>query len=440
MKQVCTVIYDSSQFVEFFQSDDHLSLSMLLSSFMAGTKFIEIDDVTLPQCLQQHPSLIDLASFYGAIECVRFLCINDTINLSHFDKIGRTTVHYAAMNGNVQIILLLREFGFDMMHTDEEGRTPLHYVIMRNNLNAIQYLMINFIPSYDPNISQHYAHYAASVGSNFEVIMFISYFFNCVDFEQPDENHISFYEKAIDSENFDFFSFLLDHNIKQITDDKGYLPIHMAAERDLPEFIEALLEKENYKNKDYQNEDEIKDQFPEGNILNSFYESSTFDNFWGQNDLYDFNDISLVHKVDNKGCTPLHIAAQKGSFESALILIQNGADVDAIDNEERTPMHYAAIGGHLAIVELLYDVGADLQIFDVDMKTPANYAYIRGRTCCVRFFSEIGCIEDNEDIILSDYGLGHNHRRKRVSRHFYHVFARERQGIKTNKQSEDEIE
>lgn len=50
--------------------------------------------------------------------------------------------------------------------------------------------------------------------------------------------------------------------------------------------------------------------------------------------------FDAVNARDYNGATPLHLAAQAGSFECCALLIQNGAVVDARDAQRETPLHY----------------------------------------------------------------------------------------------------
>lgn len=83
---------------------------------------------------------------------------------------------------------------------------------------------------------------------------------------------------------------------------------------------------------------------------------------WGSN-------VSLVKKlicneninseIPDDGCTPLQIAARNGHVDTALLLINAGANVNAGDFMDQTPLHAAAADGFLAVVKLLLERDAN---------------------------------------------------------------------------------
>lgn len=72
-----------------------------------------------------------------------------------------------------------------------------------------------------------------------------------------------------------------------------------------------------------------------------------------------------VHDVDNKGQSPLMIAARSGSYRSAQLLIDAGADLDQKDLNGETPLMMAAPRS-APIVQLLLERGASPQEVDRD--------------------------------------------------------------------------
>jgi ankyrin repeat protein len=64
---------------------------------------------------------------------------------------------------------------------------------------------------------------------------------------------------------------------------------------------------------------------------------------------------------DERGLTPLHVAALHGQAEAAKILAAAGASIEALDNQRETPLHLAAMRGHAAVIKLLVEAGAPLE-------------------------------------------------------------------------------
>ncbi|SCU86312.1 LAME_0D05534g1_1 [Lachancea meyersii CBS 8951] len=70
---------------------------------------------------------------------------------------------------------------------------------------------------------------------------------------------------------------------------------------------------------------------------------------------------SGVHR-DAGGRTKLQISCDKGKYDNAKRLIQEGFNVNDQDNAGNSSLHEAALNGHLDIVELLLENGADINI------------------------------------------------------------------------------
>jgi hypothetical protein len=62
--------------------------------------------------------------------------------------------------------------------------------------------------------------------------------------------------------------------------------------------------------------------------------------------------------TDEKGRTPLAIAAQRGFADVVFALVKNGEATDLPDKQKRTPLFYAVFGCHAKVVELLLASGS----------------------------------------------------------------------------------
>ena len=67
---------------------------------------------------------------------------------------------------------------------------------------------------------------------------------------------------------------------------------------------------------------------------------------------------------DSLSFTPLHVAAENNCLDCAIVLIENGSEVDHHGNAHRTPLFLAASMGHSAMVSFLLNKGANPNIVD----------------------------------------------------------------------------
>ncbi len=70
---------------------------------------------------------------------------------------------------------------------------------------------------------------------------------------------------------------------------------------------------------------------------------------------------SVINNIDEKGNTPLHIAASKGYYEICELLIKNEADINAVNNLSYTPLCSAINYEKVEIAEFLINSGADFK-------------------------------------------------------------------------------
>ncbi|XP_059564277.1 ankyrin repeat domain-containing protein 42 isoform X3 [Myotis daubentonii] len=99
------------------------------------------------------------------------------------------------------------------------------------------------------------------------------------------------------------------------------------------------------------------------------------------------NEVDILHKF-----TPLHWAAHSGSLEALII---NGANLATKDDRGCTPLHLAATHGHSFTLQIMLRSGVDPSITDVREWKPVHYATFHGRLGCLQLLVKWGCgIED----------------------------------------------
>ncbi|KAM6223722.1 ankyrin repeat domain-containing protein 27 [Rhynchocyon petersi] len=98
------------------------------------------------------------------------------------------------------------------------------------------------------------------------------------------------------------------------------------------------------------------------------------------------NDPSIVTPFsrDDRGHTPLHVAALCGQASLIDLLVSRGAMVNATDYHGSTPLHLACQKGYQSVTLLLlhYRAGADIQ--DSSGDTPLHVACAHGHEDCVK--------------------------------------------------------
>lgn len=94
--------------------------------------------------------------------------------------------------------------------------------------------------------------------------------------------------------------------------------------------------------------------------------------------LVGYRSVEAMHEkvLLQEGCSPLHIAAATGDIAKAFELLSN-LDKNALettDNKGRTPLHLAASNGQSRLVGLLLAAGANQEAMDNKKNTALYYS------------------------------------------------------------------
>jgi len=80
-----------------------------------------------------------------------------------------------------------------------------------------------------------------------------------------------------------------------------------------------------------------------------------------------------VAAIDENGRTMLSWAAQQGNLDIVKILLRNGAEINSCDlKSKESPLHNAIIEDNIETAIYLIDNGADLRVNDIDGRTPLH--------------------------------------------------------------------
>lgn len=103
-------------------------------------------------------------------------------------------------------------------------------------------------------------------------------------------------------------------------------------------------------------------------------------------------DSALITVRDAKKLTPLHVAASRGQYNVAQLLIDYGADVQGpTDNGEWTPLVFASYRGHYEMAKVLIENGAGVTAADGN---PIHYSGQRKHKDICRLLVEHGAIDN----------------------------------------------
>jgi len=104
-----------------------------------------------------------------------------------------------------------------------------------------------------------------------------------------------------------------------------------------------------------------------------------------------------VNETDDKGQTPLHLAARQRHAATVRLLLSKGADVHLKDNLGWTALHSATAEGAEEVARLLIAAGANINARDAGGNTPLHLATDLGHKALVELLLAKGCPRHRTD-------------------------------------------
>ncbi|WP_264723490.1 ankyrin repeat domain-containing protein [Wolbachia endosymbiont (group A) of Cheilosia soror] len=301
--------------------------------------------------------------FEIAHECHKAEIVNYLITKQ--DKYGNTILHYAAEEGNLNLVELLLDNNTHISVKNSDGWIPLHLAVKEGKLDVVELLMRK--------------------GANIDA---------------KDNNNQTPLHIAVQVGNFDTISLIVDkiESIKFLINEKdefGYTPLQYAAKNGKWDIVNLFLDKTAERGPDdVTNKDQLSKSWT--TVHYAVYNG----------DLHLIKDIfqflqdkdAIVNTKDSSDWTPLHYAVYYNALDTVKFLVSKGADIESRDRDGKTPLDISIDRKYDGVVQYLKQVQlneqllkavqvgdrnevkalisrkADVSAKDKDGKTPLHYA------------------------------------------------------------------
>jgi len=109
-----------------------------------------------------------------------------------------------------------------------------------------------------------------------------------------------------------------------------------------------------------------------------------------------------VNRATKDGATPLYVACAYGRAAAARLLLEKGAETERAMEDGATPLYIACYHGHVDVALLLVDKGADVNRANKNGRTPLYIACYHGHVDAVRLLLERGAVFEHDSSALCE--------------------------------------
>ena len=348
------------------------------------------EGLDVSQCTNKGANILHLACKRAPTETrlhfVQYLMKHFHFLLNARNKLGSSSIHYAAEGGSVELLEYLLGIGFNILDKTDQGLTVLHFACTKSvNEDMVKHLTKKY-----PTLKHHLAvngesalHFAVLSGSIPIMTHLMSEGLDVYQLTNSGSNvlHLAF-EIAPSNKRLSIVQYFIKHypSLQHARDNNGNTEIHNAAFGGSVELLEYLL------GIGY----DIHDRGANGHTaLHSA--CSKPDNI--EMVTYLTNKYDLLHILNANGVSALHVAGESGSIPIIDHLISEGLDVNQCDNDGHNLLHFACqiapTGKRLMIVQYLIRNSNCLQhVRDNEGKTELHLAALGGSVEVLQYFVE----------------------------------------------------
>ncbi|XP_043922216.1 transient receptor potential cation channel subfamily A member 1-like [Protopterus annectens] len=395
--------------------------SIHVAAFMGSTRAMEVllrrgQDIGIS--IEKHINYLNkglnsplhIAVRSGSVEAIKY-CIECgvKIDLAQADK--STAIHLASAQGITEAVMLMLSMykgEKDLVNiVDGSLQTPLHKCAIFDHYELAEYLISKgaFIDCIDSK-SQSPLLLAAFCGS-WKVLNLLV--MKGANLKIKDGCGCNFLHLAVLQQgglkNLNDET-MKNSNIKELVNDEdneGCTPLHYACRQGVSDSVHNMLGLEvsiYTKSKDKKSPLHFAACYGRVNTCQRLLENMT--------------DTRLLNEGDDKGMTPLHLAAQNGHIRVVQLLLRKGA-LFFCDYKCWTSLHYAAVGGFTQTMQILLD--ADMTLIDKteeEGNTALHLAAQEGYTGAVSLLLENGAAITLNKKNASYFHLAIRNQRKEV--------------------------
>jgi ankyrin repeat protein len=294
-------------------------------------------------------SLLHCAAYGGNVELIQY-CLDAKYQLNNADVLGWTPLHYAAEGGNIEavnLLLSLLQSNGDVPRVTFAGQTVFHCASLSGNVALLQLLVEKGFDPCEQSLKGYTPLCEAASNGHYEAVLFLA---NIMDSKGVSLQHSSDFEglhpamyHAVIGGHTAMVEFLLDRGFEvDALDENQKSLLHRAVEAGHKDIVELLL-----------NRGADIHHRPKGlyGVAHRACKAGNFDIL----DLLIKRNADVNLETSQKKHTPLFLAACKGHFRVVKLLVENKANIHAQTALGSFASAGAAYNNHIEIVRYLFD-------------------------------------------------------------------------------------